>query len=1264
MLVLGRCGFSTWTDITPEGIEDADCRDAEGLLTYVQMKEVRAGHGRMTASSIADAVAHAHLHADGRPVVVVTDGELGSGLSFTGWEEDMLSRESVGVQVVKQHLVMGGIPEEEAHQLLGKTFLVRLPWDLRPVTEKLLVDNLGIPPAVAGIAVGRLNGLMAMASANQRTTTAQTAHSLSVRDIDAILTEVQSTIDFEGLDRAISAGVCTPARYVEASNLTSRQFFSGSDGTPGVITAGLDVVRPVELRQILTGFETHSYSLLLGPSGAGKSVLLWRAARDIFVGASVLRVIRIATSEDVEMLVRHAAIQRPSQTAPLVVAADNLGRPHMAAWPDAVRRLREIPWLFLLGAVRSEDFSPRLLSGGATVVEPTLDEETAADIASAVQDSGIELRMAPEEAQGRAQGLLMEYLALLTEGRRFRDVIAEQVEGLRDPDRRIERTLARWVTAAHGIGLGIEAEELPRLIEEHDDVVGDALNRLRGEHVVLRAEGEWRGLHELRSATICELLHESPPPTLTQTYSQVGQAVALPLAGWFLRRVAYEAPRAVTAAAHAISDKLAYTDDPNTLASVLEGAERADSLMYAARSLPILRQRIPSGMTVHDATILVYPTANHGFSFDGVEAMASAAARLSRIADEIGPRSASVTQTVAAHISGADIVRVTASATQESAARLLEACHGVVEITATEAQEIYSRLPKPETANDASVHARIISGLSSLAGLDHDQITSYFGTLEDRANMLTRIEPWAIGVQTNDSEDGTVVSVRVLSPNSETNLSIAMDWDPAQEASNDPVLDQAMRIARRIAEGCPEADVVEIRTLSPSGSPYIIGDHEPGYKRLKRSVFPKRETVRRSVSYQAALRRLDASSSWTDLLRAQVRIAGQLTKLIQHGCSRLSSADNTGRRREWTSSLGETVRAVALLKARPVAVAVDPDTSHAQTDQDERHHDPLTRVYEAVTNVLQDLPDQRIPSGIALRIQEVVTSVEKAEHAGFPTLGSLGSPLPDALKTSLLKLLDLQRAVVAWPAAAQHIKARQGSVDEVIARVREDTRSRENTLLKTVLADCADYQIIRTRSGEPRANTVDGCDLVLVAELGRIDDLLVKLANAKDQLRDELTASVYVIATQGGMALPVVLRLTEYTSANFLPVAVEKRKSLFEAAGLVTAPEGFSKEVNGVLEEVGERSFLAALLHMRDKSWPSISPLETTRSHPAIALEDRERMGPLLNLRDQVAAEEEGLLPPGQLAGALIQTISGQPVNEDQELLLQTVLTASLIGFT
>lgn len=1266
LLAMGRAGFLKFRHFTPEGIEDVDCRDGDGFITYVQMKELAGGHGRMTASRVAEAIAHASKYTASR-VVVVTDGQLGSELSFTGWEVDMRVGAGPGATLVKQHLTSAGMLETEADLLLGRTFLVQLPWDLRPVTERLLVDGLGVPPAVSALTVSRLYDLVALASADQRTTTAKTARVLTAGDVDAVLADIQSTVGLESLAEAVAAGVCAPASYVMASQLSPREFLLGADGAPGLIAAGLDVIRPLAMEAVLNGFSLHGYSLLVGPSGAGKSVLLWRAARDVLIGASVLRVLKVVTADDVELLVRHVTLQKPSNASPIVVAVDNLGRPNVGAWPDAVRRLREIPWVFLLGAARSEDFSPRLIAGGAALIELTLDETTADDIAEAVQDAGIEIRMDPIEARDRAEGLMMEYLALITAGQRFRDVIAEQVEGLRNPDRKLERTLARWVTAAHSVGLGLEAEVLPRLLEERDEIVGDALGRLRGEHVILKSDTEWRGLHELRSATISELLHESPPPTLTQTFSEVAQAVALPHVGWFLRRVAQEAPQAVTRVADIVSKRIRNIEDGLVVAWALEGAERADSLLYAARTLPILRQHTNSGLTVNEIAMFAYPVANQGFAAEplGISGYDKVMQRMSVVAEQIGTRPAQVVEAIARGITGRDVVRLVSNQPPEFVARLLEAILDCVQLTRVDAQEIYASVPKPADADQADIYARIIYSLVALAELDHSQVSSSFGEVDSRASMLASVEPWALNVEVKESDDGVTVVATVLCPDSAPEKSAGLDWDTSPRSDDDPVHAQAMRIAQRLADGCPEAAVVEIQTVSPSGSRYVVADHEPGYKRLKRDVFKRRESVRRAVSYQAALRRLQASSSWTDLLREQVRIASELDELLKESHLRLAPADNAARRQAWVSDLADVQRSVKALKARPVAVAVDPADSHAQIDEDERSHDPVTRAFELLAGVLAELPQQRLPTGIAMNLEKALNAVAKAQQGGLPSLGSLGSPLPNTLNVSLLRLLKLQRAVAASPATARLIRSRPETVDRAISLAIEETHFRETALLNSCLSGTYSYRLVRAPSPEPSANSVDGCDILLLVDLATFDDLLADLRGAKHELRDGLTARVYVVAANKAAVLPIALQLTTHIAIDLIPVPLEERTRLFEAAELTLEPSPLAECVAASIQELARRSYAAALRRMRNVAWPTMQPRLDCESPAFLAADIPEHhpvVYPLAELDKQVVAEEAGLRPPGQLATVLNQMLSPQLPSGDETALLQVVSMAIVLS--
>ncbi|MFN2506525.1 MAG: hypothetical protein ABR540_20335, partial [Acidimicrobiales bacterium] len=141
----------------------------------------------------------------------------------------------------------------------------------------------------------------------------------------------------------------------------------------------------------------------------------------------------------------------------------------------------------------------------------------ARSIYSAIEVAGIETAMEFDEAVNRAEGLLMEFIALATTGRRLHDVLALQVDALSGD--RVRREALRIVCAAHLLGSAVSADALPSAMGVASDVVGDALARLAGEHLVI-AEGRlWRGLHDLRAEILFELLHATPPPTDAATYA-------------------------------------------------------------------------------------------------------------------------------------------------------------------------------------------------------------------------------------------------------------------------------------------------------------------------------------------------------------------------------------------------------------------------------------------------------------------------------------------------------------------------------------------------------------------------------------------------------------------------------------------------------------------------------------------------------------------------------------------------------------------------
>ena len=154
VLVMSRVGHLPFTTVVPEGLEDLDCRTAAGDETLVQVKEVSAGAGQLPTSRICEAIVHA-MRATTGPIVIATDGELGSGLGFTGWAE-ALAAQPRRCGALVDALIRQGVAPDDAVAVLERVHLVSLPWNLREQTEALLSGGLGTHPAVASFTVGAL----------------------------------------------------------------------------------------------------------------------------------------------------------------------------------------------------------------------------------------------------------------------------------------------------------------------------------------------------------------------------------------------------------------------------------------------------------------------------------------------------------------------------------------------------------------------------------------------------------------------------------------------------------------------------------------------------------------------------------------------------------------------------------------------------------------------------------------------------------------------------------------------------------------------------------------------------------------------------------------------------------------------------------------------------------------------------------------------------------------------------------------------------
>ena len=304
-------------------------------------------------------------------------------------------------------------------------------------------------------------------------------------DLDALATRVLETVDVKSLEEAIRTGIVEPVDFSVRADLSQQDFLAGVDVLPSHIAADLDLPRPIELSAIISALEDQHSAILTGPSGSGKSALLWRTARELAGHVRPYRLLRLLP-EDVPALSRWIRLQEPSRNSPLLICADNLGRPSTAGWTTVAREFLDSPGVLFLGACREEDYRPELAVGRTTIVDPKVDRKLADSIADTLADRQVQTTLDVAEALEASDGLLMEFLSMLLTGRRLQQVIGEQVSARLAEGRATEREILRYVTTAHAAGVSLPAEVLEALFPELD--LTPALMRLDREHILTSDE--------------------------------------------------------------------------------------------------------------------------------------------------------------------------------------------------------------------------------------------------------------------------------------------------------------------------------------------------------------------------------------------------------------------------------------------------------------------------------------------------------------------------------------------------------------------------------------------------------------------------------------------------------------------------------------------------------------------------------------------------------------------------------------------------------
>jgi hypothetical protein len=1236
LLVQARAGQLPFVRLVPEGYEDIDCLYSEGGRLYVQTKDVGGGRGTLTASDVADALTHAAAAVGDGAVAVVTDGNLGSGLAFTGWTTTIAASGAAGVAGLMGLLGGRGLEEAAAAGLLQRAHLVQVPWHVPALTQVLLREALGLAPAVASIVYARLVTDLAGVASAQRTTTADRPKARIPADLDAHIAAVQRVVDVDVLDEAVRAGICEPVDFTHPSELTPAQFYAGVDVAPSHIAADLDVLRPRELTAAYEGLAEQRYVLVASPSGAGKSALLWRAARDVGRGARPLRVLRLREDADVEALIRHVQLQEPNAVSPVLVCGDDLGRDGMEGWPAAASRLLELAGVLLVGAARAEDLTPAL-SRDARVVDPRLDRDTARQIAEQVRAAGVATAMEVEEATGRAEGLLMEFLALLATGRRLEAVLDDQVQRVRAPDQALAYDLLRLVCAAHTLGSSVPADRLAAAAATTHGAAASqiraALSVLQDEHLVVSdAADSWRGLHELRSATLVRLLHRTPPPTLVQSYAEVVPLLPVGRLGGALRIVAETLDVDLALVADAAAALVDRDDaDARIVTAVLAGAERADSAVYARECLPILERVRPPGLSLYDLAFIAYYVRHGGMRMPDI----GGGPAINAVADQLPERTPALARRVAAGLTPDRLADLAVRADdRDSVVALLEAAEGVAALTREGLQQIAERhAPEPPdpgravSPDEVRTWTRLIASGAVLANLAADDVSAILGPTERRAVAVVAATPNGLSCRIEQAPDGLLVSARLLAvslPDAPADRS----EPPGPYGDPDSPNARAVALCRQLLDACPEADIAEVLNVDASGQEIPVD----GHKRIPRSNLPRPTVTRVSVGWDAAVARLTMAPSWSTRLREQAQLSAALVQVLTQLPARLRSHDNTGRRRRWRRQV-EQLQAQAAALPRPPQPADDEATAGDLAAQDEaarkatpgdlaaqddaaRRRDPPRAALQRLTQALKQLSDGldaddagRNRRGTAAQLREATKQLEEARATGAPYFAGIGDTLPTDLADLAALAADLLLALEEDPLRERELKVGDEalpSAQRLTQTVTAAQQAKEQAALDNRLREAGvDPEVRYIPDPDPSLLRVGRQQCLVLVPVGQWDEAWQALTDWPAEDQEDLRSNITMAAVTEEGALPIGARhFHAYDHSSTIPIAVDDLRPLLRKAGLPLLDGPLLEAATSLLNDIVRWSAIKARAQLRDRRWWQ----PQAHSESEAQLRDRARM--------------------------------------------------------
>ena len=456
---------------------------------------------------------------------------------------------------------------------------------------RILSTHLGTVEAVTEGLASDLYKLVADASAQNASLSFPRRRRISTTEVERRIFERLEAEDPSAIEQALICGSLEPVDLT--TPVTEADFYRGVKVKPGHVAAGLVMDRPNDIVNVLDALERRRHVLVAGPSGAGKSALVWLATAAAAGRKRWYQVTSLASTASAEAIVRFVRARRPTETSPVGLVFDEVDSTNSSLWDVLVRELRGVPSVYFLGSVRQEDVNLIVNQSDTAFIRIVLDRVLAQQVWEKLVAHDLTVWSHWREPFEQSDGLMLEYVHLLTEGKRLAAVIGEQIRLREQENRHDELAIIRSAAVVCAYGGEVVTSRLFELLGLAPDAAQRALKRLIDEHLVREhSPGVLGGLHRLRSEALVRASHDESVFLREQSlWTSLRATTSETLPGVVQSILADAADEAATPPLRKLADTLCSTTDIDQWVAILTGLGLGTVERHVASFVSILDRR-------------------------------------------------------------------------------------------------------------------------------------------------------------------------------------------------------------------------------------------------------------------------------------------------------------------------------------------------------------------------------------------------------------------------------------------------------------------------------------------------------------------------------------------------------------------------------------------------------------------------------------------------------------------------------------------------